>query len=90
MPEIAFAGIYISKFSGAACPRTPLEYLARSALATCPPKTMTLATPLSTHEFYRKTTTHRSETCMAAKTLTLDLAIDPEVPEIFRHWPYFK
>ena len=30
--EIAFAGIYISKFSGGARPRTPLECLAPSAL----------------------------------------------------------
>ena len=44
--EIAFAGIYISKFSGGPCPRTPLECLAHSALATRPPKTITLATPL--------------------------------------------
>ena len=44
--EIAFAGIYISKFSGGACPRTALECLAPSALATRPPKTITLATPL--------------------------------------------
>ena len=36
--EIAFAGIYISKFSGGACPRTPLECLAPSALVTRPPQ----------------------------------------------------
>ena len=38
MPEIAFARIYISKFSGGACPRTSKEWLAPSALATCPPQ----------------------------------------------------
>ena len=46
--EIAFAGIYNSKFSRGACPRTPLECLAPSALVTRPPKTITLATPLVT------------------------------------------
>ena len=37
MAEIAFTGIYISKFSGGACIQTPLECLAPSALATRPP-----------------------------------------------------
>ena len=49
--EIVFAGIYNSKFSGGACPRTPLECLAPSALVTRPPKTITLATPLNYCDF---------------------------------------
>ena len=37
MAEIAFAAVYILKFSGGAC-RTPLKCLTPSALTTCPPQ----------------------------------------------------